>query len=115
RGRGGADARVETELRQALLQRHLTTLETGADVTTLASLRTFVTAGRSFTQATAATATNALLGVFGTGCRAQCIQTHQLAPVDSPGFCRLAPCNAADPPRAGAVLTPQPPRGDGPC
>src|SRR5690606_30703027 len=90
-GSSGADARIEAKLRQTLLQRHLTTLETGADVTALASLLTFVTAGRGFTQAATDTTTNTLLGVFGTGCRAQCIQTHLLAPVDSPGFCRLAP------------------------
>src|SRR5690606_3018488 len=60
-GSGGADAGIEAELRQTLLQRHLTTLETGADVTTLAGFLTFVTAGRGFTQAATDTATNALL------------------------------------------------------
>src|SRR5690606_18761757 len=61
-----ADARIEAEFRQALLQRHLAAFETRANVTALAGALAFVTAGRGFAEAATDTTANALDRVLGT-------------------------------------------------
>src|SRR5690606_23816574 len=78
--------RLETALKQATLQRHLTAFETDFVEATRTGLLTFVTTTGRFAQAGADTATDATLSVLGAVRRLNGVQFHDVLRVRAEAY-----------------------------